>query len=403
MSDRPVNLAALLAETTAVQALGTMSVLAIPAVAPMVAQDVGLPSSQIGYQIALVYFGAMISSLFAGALVGSFGPSRTSQLAMGLTALGCLLASVPHLAAIVLGSLVIGAAYGFINPAASDLLIRHSPPNRRNLVFSIKQSGVPVGGMAAGLLGPAVSLAFGWRNLLWGVAASALLLLLWAQPKRAFWDAHRAGSSKRSGLSLESLKLVVTRPALLCLALASFCFSAIQLSVIGFLVVLLVEEVGLDLVGAGILLAAVQVLGAVGRILWGIVADHVRDGLKVLLGLAVLMGLAAAAVTQLSSGWPVPLVAILFMTLGLSAVGWNGVYLSEVARLSPAHAVGSITGAAMFVTFMGVFVGPGLFSALHGALGSYARSYGLLVALAVAAGALLAGAMRWRNSLVPAS
>jgi MFS family permease len=144
------------------------------------------------------------------------------------------------------------------------------------------------------------------------------------------------------------------------------------------------------------LLAAVQVLGATGRVLWGLVADRVRDGLGVLFGLALLMAAAAFIVTQLSPGWPLPAIAAVFLVLGLSAVGWNGVYLSEIARLSPAHAVGSITGAAMFVTFMGVFVGPGLFSALHGFLGSYARSYGLLVGLALAAAALLA-AVRWRG------
>jgi predicted MFS family arabinose efflux permease len=338
----------------------------------------------------------MISSLGAGSMVASLGPGRTSQIAMLLVGCGSIVASLPHLAPVVLGSLVIGSAYGLINPAASDLLIRHSPPARRNLVFSIKQTGVPLGGMAAGLIGPSLSLAIGWSGVLWCIAGISLLLMLATQTKRAIWDAQRRGGAFRPALSLGSLRVVAKRPALLCLALASFCFSAIQLSVIGFLVVLLVDELGFDLVSAGILLAAVQVLGAVGRILWGLVADRLRNGLAVLLFLGVLMAAVAAIVTQLAPGWPISLVSALFLVLGLSAVGWNGVYLSEIARLSPREAVGSVTGAAMFVTFMGVFVGPGLFSALHGFLGSYARSYGLLVGLALAAAALLA-AVRWRG------
>jgi hypothetical protein len=39
---------------------------------------------------------------------------------------------------------------------------------------------------------------------------------------------------------------------------------------------------------------------------------------------------------------------------GATAIGWNGVMLSEVARLAPAHRVGAITGAFGFVTFGGV-------------------------------------------------
>ncbi|MDQ4061681.1 MAG: MFS transporter [Pseudomonadota bacterium] len=386
----------LLAETTAAQTFGTMAVLTIPAIAPKVAEALGVPAGQVGYQISLVYLAAMASSLVAGSVVGALGPWRTSQAAMLLTAAGCVLASVPHLVTVIAGSLVLGSAYGLLNPAASDLLARHVPAGWSNLIFSIKQTGVPLGGIAAGLLGPPVAIALGWQAPLWIAAGAAVLLALASQPSRAAWDADRPRSRGSWRLPLGGLHTVVETPTFLWLALSSFCFSAVQLSVIGFLVVLLVEEVGFDLVSAGMILAAVQVAGVVGRIGWGIVADLVRDGLAVLLGLALLMAAAAAAVVGLSPAWSTLLVALVFMLLGLSAVAWNGVYLSEIARLSPSRAVGSITGAAMFVTFTGVVVGPTLFSALHAVLGSYARSYALLVLLALV-GAVLVGAVRRRH------
>jgi hypothetical protein len=84
-----------------------------------------------------------------------------------------------------------------------------------------------------------------------------------------------------------------------------------------------------------------------------------------------------------------------FLTLGLSAVGWNGLYLSEVARLSPSEEVGATTGAAMFFTFTGVVVGPALFSIVHDAVGSYIRTYALLVAVSLA-GAVMVGSVRLR-------
>ena len=41
-----------------------------------------------------------------------------------------------------------------------------------------------------------------------------------------------------------------------------------------------------------------------------------------------------------------------------SAIGWNGVQLSELARRAPPGAAGIVTGASGFITFGGVMVGP---------------------------------------------
>jgi predicted MFS family arabinose efflux permease len=388
------NLAGLLAETTAIQAVGTMAVLVVPAIAPKIADTLGIPAGRVGFQISLLYLAAMLGSLTAGTAVARLGPCRTGQIAMLLTAMGCLLLGLGNLVTLLLGSLVIGAGYGIINPASSDLLMRHVPPARRNLFFSIKQTGVPLGGMVIGLLAPAAALHLSWSAPLWIIAVTAGMLACVSQPSRASWDAHRDRSVKLSGLSLAGFRTVAKNPALLWLASASFCFAAIQLCLLAFLVVLLVDELGFDLIAAGAILAAVQVIGALGRILWGIVADRLRNGLAVLLGLALMMAAAAAAVIGISPAWPGFLVVAVFQVLGISAVGWNGVFLSEIARLSPPRAIGSTTGAAMFVTFMGVVAGPPLFSGLHAVLRSYAWSYALLVVFALAAAGLIRAAQR---------
>jgi predicted MFS family arabinose efflux permease len=393
---RPASLPALLAETFSVQALGTMAVLAIPALAPAVALTLGVSTAQVGYQVGVIYVAAMLGSLSASACVGTFGPSRTGQIAMLLDAAGCVVASIATIPAVVVGSLLIGCAYGLINPAASELLNRYSPPNRRNLIFSIKQTGVPAGGMAAGLVGPTLALAAGWQAVLWAVAVACVLVAAAAQPGRAVIDAHRGGPGKLTGFSLDALRGVFASPQLRWLALSSFCFSAVQLCVVAFLVALLVEDIGFDLVLAGAMLAVVQVAGAGGRVLWGFVADLLRDGLSVLLGLAVVMAVAALVVV-LAPALPLGLTLAAFVVLGITAVGWNGVYLSEVARLSPAQGVSATTGAAMFVTFTGVVFGPALFSALHGPLRSYTAAYALLVAVSLAATVMIA-AVRFRRS-----
>ncbi len=380
---RKHNILLLLAETTAIQAMGTMAVLVIPAIAPKVSEILGVPASQVGFQISLLYLAAMLSALISGTLVVKLGPCRTGQIAMLLTAVGCALVGIGTLFMLIFGSLVIGAAYGLINSASSDLLMRNVPSNRRSLFFSIKQTGVPLGGMMIGLIAPWTAIHFGWSIPLWIVAVTSTALAMASQPNRSIWDSHRDASVRLSGVSLEGFRSVARNRPVLWLALSSFCFAAVQLSLIAFLVVLLVQEVHLDLVTAGAIMAAVQVTGALGRIIWGIAADRVGNGLLVLIIVGLVMAGASAAVVGLSSEWPMSMVVGVFLVLGISAIGWNGVYLSEIARLSPPRTIGSTTGAAMFFTFMGVVTGPPLFSAVHGVVLSYAWSYCLLTTFAL--------------------
>ncbi|TCT06211.1 MFS transporter [Aquabacter spiritensis] len=391
--EAPVGLTGLLAETLAVQCLGTTAILIVPALAPLIAPDLGVPTSMVGYQISLLYVAGMFASVIAGALVTRFGPCRISQTAMGLHATSCALASIPSLWSMLAATLVGGFAYGLINPSASDLLMRHSPPARRNLIFSFKQTGVPLGGVVAGLAGPQIALPFGWPAALLAVAGGCLVVAALSQIGRARLDSHRLRGQMRL-FSLGALRLVVATPALRWIAASSFFFSSMQLCAITFLVVLLVEDLGFSLVEAGALLAAVQVGGAVGRVLWGQVADMVGDGLAVLFGIALVMAAASATIMFATPAWPPEITASLFIVLGLSAVGWNGVYLSEVARQAPAGLVSAVTGASMFFTFTGVVFGPVIFSEMHNATGTYVGSYGFLTALALA-GALMVAINRW--------
>src|SRR5881396_3497775 len=57
------NLPALLAETTAIQAVGTMAVLVVPTIAPKIAETIGVPAARVGFQISILYLAAMFGSL----------------------------------------------------------------------------------------------------------------------------------------------------------------------------------------------------------------------------------------------------------------------------------------------------------------------------------------------------
>ena len=90
-----------------------------------------------------------------------------------------------------------------------------------------------------------------------------------------------------------------------------------------------------------------------------------------------------------ATAWLVPgvapwLVMAVVVVFGASAIGWNGVYLAEVARQAPPGMAGMATGGTLAITFLGVVVGPPLFGVLAGALGGYGPAY-LALALPTAA------------------
>lgn len=373
-----------LAATTAVQALASMGTLSLAAVAPEVGAAFALDPSLIGYQISLVYAGAMLSTVYIGPWLGRWGSIRTSQVALTLCALGCAVAAVPWLPGLALGSFIIGLCYGMTNPAAAQLLARIAAPRQRNLIFSIKQTGVPIGGVASGLLAPPLALAFGWQAVLGLLIALSLGLMLLLQPMRRRWDTDRQPDARLTGGIAGGLGLVWRLPTVRWLSSASFCFAGIQLCLMTYTVTLLVRDVGMPLIQAGYVLAVVQVMGVVGRILWGWCADRISDGNRVLMGLGLAMALGAVGVSLIEAGWPQPAIYAAFASLAITAIGWNGVIQAEVTRRTPAAEIGRAMGGSLFFAFSGILCGPAAFALIYGAVGVYTTVFAFLTVLAFA-------------------
>ena len=377
--------------TLAIQAMIAMALLTIPAIAPRVAQAVDVSATYLGLYIALAYVGAMTASLASGAAVGRYGSIRVSQACLLLCAAGLALSAVPGVLAIAAGALLLGLGYGPVTPASSHLLARTTPAHRMSLVFSVKQTGVPLGGALAGAIVPGLQSWVGWQEALLVIAAACLLCALVAQALRAEFDADRdAGLRLGLGNFLEPVRLVLSHPRLRMLAGCSFVFSIAQLSLTTYLVTYLTDSLAYGLVAAGFVLSISQLGAVLGRVLWGYVSDRWFGARRMLAILAVVMALSAVATAMLHQDLPRVVVVAVLLVFGASAVGWNGVYLAEVARQAPAGMAGMATGGTLAITFLGVVLGPPLFGAISGLSGSYRAGFAALaVPLTLCALALL--------------
>jgi MFS family permease len=374
------GLAAALFATTAAQALATLTVFVLPVLAPLAARDLGAAPHWVGWQVACIYLAASATSFLSAGALRRWGPARCTQIALAAAAVACGMMVGLGLAGAVLGSFLIGLGYGLTNPAASQVLARLAPAARRNMVFAVKQTGVPIGAALAGLVLPSLALGLGWRGAVIGVGVVLGVAALGFGVFRRAWDAGREpGFPLRAG-SGGGLAALRSQPGLGGLAVTSALYSSFQLALGAYTVTMLVEEFGWGTVAAGLVAALTQAIGAAARLFWGIVADLWRDGMRTL-ALIGAVSVAGGVALPWALGWPEAAVIGLFCLLGASAAGWNGVLMAESARLAAPGKVGDAAGGVLAVAFAGVVVGPSLFGAVVAAVGSYALAFGLLAGL----------------------
>lgn len=368
-----------LAITLAIQAMVAMALLSLPVMAIEVAHTLNVTPALVGIYVAIVYVGAMVASLAAGTAVKRWGAIRVSQLGLLLCAAGLAMCMLPHVPAMVLGAFLIGLGYGPITPASSHLLAKTTRQQHMSLVFSVKQTGVPLGGVLAGAIVPSLAVQIGWQPALLCVAAACLGCIALAQPLcKSLDDDQDPHQPLGFGDLAHPIRIVLQHPALRRLAACSFIFSMVQLSLTTYLATYLNLTLGYGLVAAGVALSFAQVGGMFGRVFWGAIADRWTGALPMLAGLATLMALAALATAALSPGLPSWLILLVLVIFGMTAIGWNGVYLAEIARQAPPGLAGVATGGALAITFLGVVLGPPVFGAIAELTGSYRAAYAAL-------------------------
>ncbi len=368
----------MLAVQTAVSFLSRIA----PTLAPTLAPRIGLPVESVGFLSALITGGSLVPLLLGLPLLRRLGSMRNLQVGLSLGVLGALLSAVPAPAALLFGSLLIGISIGPPSSAGMDVLQRFAPPRHRNLLFSVKQAGVPLGGVLAGLLMPWASQALGITAAVVIAAAIGAVTLLAVQPLRERVDAARERTLAldwRMFLSpnnlLKPMAVLVAMPALRRMGLAGGCLGAGQSAWFAFFVTYLVVELRWTLTAAGALFALMQGVGVLGRPLAGFISDRLGDGKRVLRWAAIGSGLTTLALACCTPAWPAWSVVALAALAGLTVASWNGVQFAEVARMAPRETLNETMTGATLLLLLAYVVGPALFSLVVAAGASFGAAF----------------------------
>ncbi|ADO41342.1 MFS transporter [Ketogulonicigenium vulgare] len=379
--------------TTAIQAMTSYGLLSLPVASVFYAADFGLPAWIVGVQISGIYCVALFSSLIASNMVRRLGGGRTSQIALLAMALGVACIASGLGALLLPGLVLMGLSYGLPNPAASHLLRRFTPPARRNLLFSIKQAGVPIGGAMGGIVTAWIAHHVNWQAALCLPALLSLTLGVVLQLVHKGWDDDRQRDQRVLQAPLRDLIRVFGFPRFKAIFASGMLLAAAQLCVSTFIVLLLVVDLQIDPITAGAGLSLLQIAGILGRISTGALADFFRSGLRVLIWLA----LALAATTLVLVLTPAPsalLLTALLIVIGLLSSGWSGVLIAEADRCAPPAYASAATAALMCGTFFGVMISTTAFAGIVQLFGTYRTPFAMIAMGCIVAAGLLRIAYR---------
>jgi MFS family permease len=386
--------------TSIVQVVSSFASMSVPVLGPPLMERAGLPVESIGPVSATTSAGICWFLACGGPMLTHHGSVRTLQIGLACVALGLFLLSQPLGVLGLAGALAIGFGVAPNTPAGSQILNRSAPPQHRTLIFSIKQAGVPLGGALAGLAVPPLALAQGVPVALGALIALVLVTIVAVHGFQRRFDGERSGAHPgwaRALLSVVVLARAVgslrSHPSLPLLTALGASFSVVQACLGSFLATYLITQHGASLAEAGRFVAVMQGASMGGRIVLGWIADRIAGRA---LALLTVQGVAAALVVLVlvsAGGHGIWVLYCCVGAAGLTAFGWNGLHMAELARLAPSRLVGDVTAAANLFGFLGSVCGPLAFALVVRWSGSYTLAF-LLAAGQLAAFGLVTLALR---------
>ncbi len=387
-----------LSTTLGMQSVASFLDQSLPIIAPLLTARAGLAPERIGIISSLSALGVILFLVFGGPILARLGPVRMLQIGALTAVCGLVVAATGWWPLLVIAAIMMGLGYGPSPPAGNRILAATVPARHRSLIFSIKQAGAPLGGALAGVILAPTAVGWGWQAALAisisiGVLAAVIItptarrLNFEREPDRPIGPSALVNPRSVAAPFL----LLKESPSLLIVTGLAFSFAAVQGSLFSFSVTYLTLDRHMPLTQAGFAYAAMQFSGVFARVFLGWLAD--RTG-RPSLNLSV-QALIAAAMVVLYGFLPeepsIATVAVVCGAAGFFAASWNGIYMAEIVRLSPAKLITEITSSSTVMVFLGYMSGPTIFSLLVSWSGSYRLSFLVIAAqLALMAVAQLA-------------
>ncbi|HET9460595.1 MAG TPA: MFS transporter [Gaiellaceae bacterium] len=365
---------AVLSAGTLAQASFSASTVGLGVMAPVLREEYGLSLTQVGALLSAAWVGACVTLLPWGLAADRYGERLVLTLGLAGSAVCLVGAAYAGSFEVLFGLLLVaGAAGASVNSASGRAVMFWFSPSERGLALGIRQTAVPLGALLVALVVPPLTTggdsrpAFLFLAALSAVGAAAGGLIL----------RDRADHE----LEVESVARTLRDRRIWRLSVVSGLYVYSQVAILGFGVLFLHDEHGLDDADAALVIAVALILGAASRIGAGRWSDVVESRIRPLRQLGIAIAAAFLITAALAEGPLALLVAIVVIAGGLS-MAWNGLTFTAVAEIAGAARSGAAIGLQQTVLSAAGMVGPLVFAETV-AVGSWALAFAFAATLPV--------------------
>jgi MFS family permease len=349
----------------------------IPALTGFIKNDLEVSAGVAGLIVACFPLGRVLGSYGAGVAADRLGERRV--LLFGGLSCGVLSWSAAASPVVLLAALfvVAGALSAAATPAGGRMVLSAFPPRRHGLALGVRQTGIPLGGLIATATLPSLAHVAGWR---WALVAAGAITAVFVLPLLRV-DLERGTGARSRGPSPgrdRDVRLLTLWGSLVVVG---------QYALLAFLALDVHDATGRSLASASVLVVVAQITGILGRLGWGALSDHGdkprrKPMLLVLTSAGLVAALLLVAVPRTAPFGVLMAVAAL---AGASLVGFQGLWVTMLAEISPPDRVGATTGFAITFTVTSVTLTPPVLGAVADAAGTYRAVWVVLSALLVIA------------------
>ncbi len=359
--------------------------------APQLQAEFALSAQALGVFAGAFHFAFGAMQIFMGIGIDLHGVRRTVLTAFPLVIAGSALSALTtNFHWLVFGQVLIGVGCAPAFLVCTVFVSRHFPGER---FASVSGQVLGLGGI--GMLATGTPLAWLMEGRSWRAGFVALGLLALAAWAAIYWLVHEppheaapTGPRESLGGAVRSFGALFTVPHTLgILALAAVTYAAFITLRGLWLGPLLIERHGFSLVAGGNAVLAVSIASMVGAPLFGRIDPGPRTRRRWIIGFTLAVALVLAV---LAAGPGAVLDVAGPMLVGLAS-GYIVLQYADVRAAYPA----SMTGRAMALFTMAMFLGVALMQWLTGLVGSIAQHAGgdpFVAVLATMALLLVAGA-----------
>lgn len=354
--------------------------------------ELGLTRTEIGAVATFHAFAIMIASIPFGVLADRLSGRYTQVLMLMFVFLGLMTMSFSwdFWSLLVFGGIA-GLPAAGANSATNNIIVDNVPAGSRGWITGIKQSGVQIGILAAGLTLPVTAERLGWRialvlaSLVALVGITATLAVVPSGPGTPT-PARKAGE-RRSRLPV-AVRWLSAYGVTMGIGVSTYS---------AFVPLFAQENLDMGVTLAGTVIAVSGGSGALCRVVWGWIAE--RSGHPT----APLLAIGAISTGAFIATWVAPhttpyLIWVGAVMVGMSTGAWMSVGMMAAIMVSKPRQTGQSTASIVLGFAVGLTVGPVVFGWAVDTFGTYDLPWaGVVLNFAAAMAMMLIWRLRSRS------